>query len=441
MAPRLSGKDGEPARGVERAPASESLARPERSGAASHVLVTDVQERSAVAAIRCLADAGHSVTGTAPAWGAPGFWSRHCHTRRRLPDPRVHLRGFLDGLERLVAPGHLHLLMAGTDASLFAVSRHRRRLEPHVLLALPEHVVVERCLSKTDLYESAAEVGLAPPDTVLCRNAESAARAARSFGFPVAIKPAQVVLELDDRLLRQGSRMVQGERALSAALKGPGPWLVQRRVEGSLHSVAGVAVEDGLLAVVASRYRRLWPPTSGDGSFLETVPVSAELRTQVERLLELLGWRGVFQLELIEHDGRLAALDFNPRPYGSMAVAQAAGVPLSDLWCDWALGGRPARVLAPAGIRYRWEDADARFALSHLRNRQWGPAAAALRPQRGVAHAFFRADDPLPLLAQALQLTHRLAARRRQGLDESEPASLLAPVGMGQVADDWSEAV
>ncbi len=382
------------------------------------ILLTDVQERSTLAAVRCLGDAGYAVTGTAPTWSAPGFWSRRCRTRACLPDPRERLSGFLDGLELLVASRHVDLLMPGNDASLFAVSKHRGRFEPHVRLALPPHAVVERCLNKTALLQAATEAGLDPPETVLCLDTDAALGAAGSLGFPALVKPVSVVVERDDRLLRRGSFLVDDEAALRRALSvAPGPVLVQRRVPGIVHSVAGVAVEDGLLAVVGTRYRRLWPPASGDGTFIETISVSAELSGQVQRLLGSLGWRGVFQLELIDHDGRLAALDFNPRPFGSMALAAAAGVPLSRLWCDWALGGHPRKTVAPAGVRYRWEDADARVAMWHLRRRQWVAAAAALRPRRRVAHAFFRADDPLPLLGRSVQLTHLLARsrRRRQG--------------------------
>ena len=49
---------------------------------------------------------------------------------------------------------------------------------------------------------------------------------------------------------------------------------------------------------------------------------------------------------------------------------------------------------ARAGVRYRWEDADARYALRRLRSGRMGEIPAMLVPHRGTAHAFFSAVRP-----------------------------------------------
>jgi len=80
-----------------------------------------------------------------------------------------------------------------------------------------------------------------------------------------------------------------------------------------------------------------------------------------------------------------------------MALCIAAGANLPALWCDYVLQWRGVTSNgARVGIRYHREDADIRYPLAqllsgHLRS------AAALRPHRGVVHAYFRLDDPTPL--------------------------------------------
>jgi D-aspartate ligase len=384
-------------------------------GGGSDIVLTDVHERANLAALRCMADTGYTVTGTAPSRVAPGFWSRHCHGRRRVPDPRAGLEAFLKALIELLASHRPALLVPGTDVSLLAVSLGRDRLKPHVRVVLPDHAVVQRCLSKLELLRYAEQAGLAAPDTIVCGDRGTARAAARQLGFPVLVKPATVVACSGDRLVRLASVLAVDEDALGPALAGNGPWLVQRRVSGSVQSIAGVAVDGGILGLVGAQYARTWPAAAGDGTFAETIVVPGDTIAAVTRLLALLGWRGIFQLELIEQDGRLATLDFNPRPYGSMALAQAAGVPLASLWCRWALGERPEPVVATPGVRYRWGDADARLVGWALGSGRWDIAATALRPQRSVTHAFFRRDDPLPLIAQAVQLSLALGSRRRRG--------------------------
>jgi predicted ATP-grasp superfamily ATP-dependent carboligase len=108
---------------------------------------------------------------------------------------------------------------------------------------------------------------------------------------------------------------------------------------------------------------------------------------------------------------QFGAIDFNPRPFGWMTLAVAAGANLPALWCDHVLGRRTGTQAheARAGVHYRWEEGELRNALGHLRRGRLRAALAVLRPYRRVAHALFRIDDPAPLLARVLS-----AARRRR---------------------------
>ena len=124
------------------------------------------------------------------------------------------------------------------------------------------------------------------------------------------------------------------------------------------------------------------------------------------------------ELELIQADApgerEYVPIDLNPRPYGSLALASAAGAPLAAIWCDWLLGrgSRTARnrpVRAQPGIRYRWEDGELRHMCQELRNGRRRSALAPLRPRRGVTHAHFQSSDPLPLIARGLYLCKRAA--------------------------------
>ena len=75
-----------------------------------------------------------------------------------------------------------------------------------------------------------------------------------------------------------------------------------------------------------------------------------KLRSRVSALLTDLGWEGLFELELIEReDGGWHAIDMNPRPYGSMALAIGAGCNLPALWCRHLLGAPVACHTGYAG--------------------------------------------------------------------------------------------
>ena len=349
------------------------------------ILVTDAQERSVVAAIRCLADAGFEVTALASSWTAPGLWSRAPALRRLGPDPRRDIDGFIRRVEQLLQERRHDSVLAGTDAALFAISRHRDRLIPRTQLGLPDDEIVVATLDRAQLGSAARAAGLAAPDERRCAGPSDALEAAASFGYPVLVKPVHTVIQHGGAVDRRGSVLADDQAELYAAARSLEECIVQRHIAGDLISFGGVSIDTGLLGFVVSRYSRTWPPRAGNAAFAETIEAPHGLAGRVEALLAQLGWIGLFEVELIAcQDGRFAAIDFNPRAYGTMSVATAAGVPLAALWCGWLLGHRPTRP-APAvpGIRYRWGEADISNALWQLRRGARVSSLKAVRPQNG----------------------------------------------------------
>jgi predicted ATP-grasp superfamily ATP-dependent carboligase len=390
------------------------------------VLAIDAQERSVLAAIRCLGAAGYGVRAAATTCLAPGLWSRGCAKREVLPDPRGSLEAFLDRLAKVARDERPDLLLPGTDFSLYAVSLARDRLEPHMRLALPEHAIVERALDRACLAQCASTVGLGVPDSEICERVEDAAEVAASYGYPVLVKPVRAVVHTAGGVVRRASRLAGDVAQLHDAFAGSGPCIVQRRSAGTVLSFAGVAGDGSLHGAVVSRYLRTWPVAAGNVSFSETIEVSDALHERVRSLVSAIGWEGLFELELIERpDGRIAAIDFNPRPYGSLSLARAAGVPLATIWCQWALGQSGSFVAARSGVRYRWEDGDIRHLVWQLRAGNPRAALDVARPGRGVAHAYAQAADPAPAVLRGAELMRdglrrgrarrTAAARQRRG--------------------------
>jgi len=94
--------------------------------------------------------------------------------------------------------------------------------------------------------------------------------------------------------------------------------------------------------------------------------------------------------------GRCGAIEFNPRPYASPALAIAAGANIPGVWAASALGHTPEPVRARSGVHYRWEDGDLPHLRWQLRHGHVDASRLVLRPHRRVAHPYLRADDPGP---------------------------------------------
>lgn len=375
------------------------------------VLLVDAGERSAVAAAESLARAGYRVGTASSQWPAPAGWSRFSERRFSLPNPRKAARKFASTVAAIVATGAYSMVLPCSEGSLWAISSGREEFEgTQVSLALPAEETVARCTDKAELVTRARGVGLGAPESALCTSRDKAVKAAEHFGYPAVLKPLHTVFEEGGETRHLASALVADSGALEEQLEQSGlPCLIQRREQGPVVSFAGVFADGRLLASACSRYLRTWPPEAGPVSFSESFVPEPETLTAVSGLVASLGWEGIFELEAIERaPGDYAVLDFNPRIYGSLALAVKAGAPLPAVWCDWVLKGRTADLTARPGVHYRWEDAELRNAMRCLRNGRPGKAMAILRPRRGTAHAYFRWHDPLPLAVRAARPLNRL---------------------------------
>jgi cation diffusion facilitator CzcD-associated flavoprotein CzcO/predicted ATP-grasp superfamily ATP-dependent carboligase len=399
------------------------------------VLITDGEMRSVLAVARGLADDGFDVSAAATAGTRPAaaHLSRAVSERVILPDPLTAQAEFLDELERTVSRGGFSALIAGADASLLRISSGRARLEPHVRLGLPAHEQVMRSLDKAELVATAKRHGLDPPLTIACGNVEDAVAAAEDLGFPVLVKPLRTINDELTPSQRLSTAWVEDAQGLSRQItQFGGAGLIQRRVHGAVVSFAGVFAGGRLLAEAFSRYARTWPANAGNASFSQTLEAPVSLRRQVVALLDDLGWEGIFELELMETTpSTWNAIDMNPRPYGSMAVAIAAGANLPSVWSRHLLDDDPGPVKASPGVLYRWTDADLCHGLWQLRTGGPAAAVAVLRPRRGVVHPYAHRSDPGPGAARLVELGG-MAVSRYRGRQRSGTSGLpTAVVGAG----------
>jgi hypothetical protein len=68
------------------------------------------------------------------------------------------------------------------------------------------------------------------------------------------------------------------------------------------------------------------PDGSGSSACLSQ-PVSADIKSKTERMIENAGWHGLFMIELLrDPSGRVWFVELNGRPWGSMALSRRQGL-------------------------------------------------------------------------------------------------------------------
>jgi predicted ATP-grasp superfamily ATP-dependent carboligase len=293
--------------------------------------------------------------------------SRYCD--RRVAVPPVTEPGYAEAVRAELAAGTYLTVLAASDAALLA-------------LGFP----VEHLVNKAELTGRARLAGMSVPPT---RTFPSRVEllAAGDLEFPAVVKPA---------VSTYAARLVRSATDLEATVDGNGPFVVQPYEGQALRAVSGVVWEGQLVAASHQRYVRTWPVECGTGCAARTVEPDLEVE---ERLLRLLaGYRGIFQAQLA--GDRL--LDLNPRVYGSLPLAVAAGANLPAVYCDLLSGKEVPPLRARPGVFYRWLEGDLRHMAWLVRTRRVGFVSALqeLLPHQRAAHSTESLRDPMPMVAR-----------------------------------------
>jgi hypothetical protein len=346
-------------------------------------LVTDDfngQNRSALAAVRSLGQAGYHVTVSTNDWRSVAAVSKWCTDATRLPS--ADSVTYDKALRDLVSDSDFSAVLPASDLSVRA-------------LRLPAAPLVD----KVTLAERARASGLRTvPDTVY-QSTWALKNAIKELSLPVIVKPVQ----------KSGGQQAQALRCDTAAqiralADHESPVIVQPFMPGGLRAISGVIWGGRFLALCHQRYRRLWPRHAGVGS--SAVTVAPDLGIE-ERLRTLLAdHNGVWQVQLAGD----YLLDVNPRIYGSMPLAIAAGANLPVIACAAAQGTVDELVRARAGVRYQWLEGDVRSVTQAVCAKElglWEGLRDAI-PRRGDAHSIESLGDPLPM---AMRLARAVSRR------------------------------
>ena len=104
-------------------------------------------------------------------------------------------------------------------------------------------------------------------------------------------------------------------------------FLMQPFLCGTGEGIFGFATAHGIEAWSAHRRLRMMNPHGSGSSACASQPVPENLKGPVERMVKNSGWRGLFMIELLRDDSEQHwFVEFNGRPWGSMALSRRQGL-------------------------------------------------------------------------------------------------------------------
>ena len=367
--------------------------------------------RGALAACRSLARAGWTVgiaSSTADGLARTSRVVAHSHA---VPPAGTEPEGFAVAVAALVAEYGYEIVFPVDDAQVLALSAHRHRIA--AIVPYPPHEVVVRTLDRLEQARAAARAGLAVPETrpvtpeVLDELTGLVAIKARTYAAVATggRSPHRVETRVGEAAEARAWVREIAEAGAEA--------IVQPAVRGQLMSITTLLDREGrVVAQEQQRSLRIWPLDAGVSVRARTEPLDPHLARGVAEMLRDLGWHGMAQTQFLQPAGGSPQLiDVNPRFYGSLGLAVAAGADFPALWARMAMGQPVEPATARPGRRYQWLGGDLRRAVAAREGGLLRDLRGTARWAPGAAFGVWSWSDPGPALRAAAGF-----ARHRLGL-------------------------
>jgi predicted ATP-grasp superfamily ATP-dependent carboligase len=380
------------------------------------ILVTDGNERVALAVARSLVRSGHAVSVTAPTRLSLAGVSRGIRSHALRADPLGDPARYAAEVGRLAREEGADVLLPMTDESVEAVLEYRASIPADITVPFPDLETFRVASDKARLLALAAASGFGIPETRVITGPASADEVMSdpSF-FPAVLKPHRSVVT--DRAVRRKTQVTwvadpaACRRALAALPQAAFPVLLQRPVSGVGEGFFALRWGGRMIAMFAHRRLREKPPAGGVSVYRESIALDDALMRAGVRLLDALDWQGVAMVECKRDgaNGRPVVMEVNGRFWGSLQLAIDAGVDFPTLLVRCASGEQvPECRDYRLGVRSRWFWGDVDHLYLRLRDGRLGSSLRALldflrvRPGRDRSE-IARWRDPAPFVVETLQ--------------------------------------
>lgn len=313
------------------------------------VLLTNGFLRKTLAVTRDLGRRGLSVTVADDHRPNPSAWSKYATSSRLYPNPVENPDAFTGWLLKQLSGQGVDMLLPMDDDTMDICVDIQDDLAKRTQVLLPNRSVYRLLRDKYTATEAAAGHGFQVPNTVLPHDAQDLFRQMHGFNWPVVVKPRQSSGSRGLRVARTLSELTAAYRASSSEHPSP---MVQSYVEPGVRTDICLLLGRGqeLIAHFAQRELRHFPLPYGPSTVQESVQ-EEELVERCYAFAKHLGWTGLIEFEFMQDNANetMYFLEANTRPWNSLHLAIAAGVPFPWLVYDYLVNNQVPEPAAPVG--------------------------------------------------------------------------------------------
>ena|SRR5579859_2582752 len=334
------------------------------------VIVTDGNERSALAVTRSLGQKGIPVFVGAETSSPLAAASRYCHESFVYPSPWTSPDEFraclLDRAQRWGA----RMVFPMTDLAVEILGQSEHSSGASIVLPIPSLDQYHTLSNKYQLMGLAKCLSVPIPDTLFVPDGDVEKVISLIDRWPIVVKPGRSLIKVRGRWQKTSVLYARDADELKkfyqefACLKEPS--LLQSRVVGEGQGIFGLFDRGKPVTLFAHRRLREKPPSGGVSVLRESMALRQPITDYAMRVVQSTEWHGVAMVEfkVDTASGVPYLMEVNGRFWGSLQLAIDAGVDFPWLLYQMGTTGEVQHLTGPyeAGVRSRWWIGD----LDHL---------------------------------------------------------------------------
>ncbi len=365
------------------------------------VIVTDGNERSALAVTRSLGRRGIPVHVGAESGRSLAGMSRYCQGSFVYPSPWQSPDGYVACILEQARLHDVAVLFPMTDLAVELLGTPEVRVHASFAIPIPSLEQYHALSDKYRLMQWAQSHSIPIPETHFVVGGDVSSILPALDRWPVVVKPGRSLVRARGAVKKTSVQYARNADELCriyaehAELREPS--LIQSRVVGHGEGVFGLFERGQARALFAHRRLREKPPSGGVSVLRESIALPEPMTKYAQMIAESVQWHGVAMMEFkVDRQGVPYLMEVNGRFWGSLQLAVDSGIDFPWLLYQLGVIGRvpepkPYRV----GVRSRWLLGDVDHLLLRLRKSESELSLPPGSPSRlATILSFLNALDP-----------------------------------------------
>jgi predicted ATP-grasp superfamily ATP-dependent carboligase len=301
------------------------------------VLVSDEHYKHSLAIVRHLGRLGAEITMVASSKMSLACRSRYC--REIILSGASTLEALTETTLRAIRYRHFDVVIPVSYPMTVALAQQRESVSRYTRLEIADASLIACAADKASMVQLAEAVGVPAPKTL---SAHQLSHSQPELAFPVVIKAQHEFPGHPPIRYAKDSKELDNVLSEPAMLKESSqgkPLIVQEFVPGYGCGFFATYQHGVCKRIFMHRRVREYPVTGGVSSCAESF-YDSKLESYGRKMLDALKWHGVAMVEF-RHDTRnheYKLMEVNPKFWGSLDLALAAGADFPGDLCRMALG-------------------------------------------------------------------------------------------------------